>query len=82
MKFVEVPMKAAVLIFAAGLISSFIGTSHSSVLVRIMGATMSVAGTVRDRWRAGVPKADKTEAFIKSAAILLFWLTFCILARY
>lgn len=70
-KFVEVTMKvAAVLVFAAGLVSIFIGTSHSNVAVRVIGAVMSVAGTIvfivavqtmRDSWRAGVSKTDKTE---------------------
>lgn len=70
-KFVEVTMKvAAVLVFVAGLVSIFIGTSHSPVAVRVMGAVISVAGTIifiaavltmRDSWRAGVSKTDKTE---------------------
>ncbi|MCI8410551.1 MAG: isoprenylcysteine carboxylmethyltransferase family protein [Lachnospiraceae bacterium] len=70
-KFVEVTMKiAAVFVFVAGLVSIFIGTSHSPVAVRVMGAVMSVAGTIvfiaavqtmRDSWRAGVSQNDKTE---------------------
>ena len=70
-KFVEFTMKvAAVFVFAAGLVSIFIGTSHSPVAVRVMGAVISVAGTImfivsvqtmRDSWRAGVSKTDKTE---------------------
>ncbi len=70
-KFVEVTIKiAAVLVFAAGLISIFIGTSHSLTVIRVIGAVMSVAGTIvfiiavqamRDSWRAGVSKTDKTE---------------------
>lgn len=70
-KFVEVTMKvAAVLVFAAELVSIFIGTSHSPVVVRVIGAAMSVIGTIifiaavltmRDSWRAGVSKTDKTE---------------------
>lgn len=70
-KFVEVTMKvAAVLVFVAGLVSIFIGTSHSPVAVRVMGTVISVAGTIifiaavltmRDSWRAGVPKTGKTE---------------------
>lgn len=70
-KFVEVTMRAAaVLAFAAGLIGIFIGTSHSPVVVRVIGAVMSVAGTIvfisavqtmRDSWRAGVSITDKTE---------------------
>lgn len=70
-KFVEVTMRvAAVFVLAAGLVSIFIGTSHSPVVVRVMGAVISVAGTImfivavqtmRDSWRAGVSKTDKTE---------------------
>ena len=46
-KFVEVTMKvAAILVFAVGLISIFIGTSHTPVAVRIIGAAMNVAGTI------------------------------------
>ncbi len=70
-KFVEVTMKiAAILVFIAGLVSIFIETSHSFTVVRIMGAIMSVGGTIlfivsvwtmRDSWRAGVSKTDKTE---------------------
>ncbi len=71
MKFVEVTMRvAAVLVFAADLISIFIGISHSPVAVRIIGAVMSIAGTIifivavqtmRNSWRAGVSTTDKTE---------------------
>ncbi len=70
-KFVEVTLKiAAVLVVAADLISIFIGTSHSLTVIRVMGAVMSVVGTIvfivavqtmRDSWRAGVSKTDKTE---------------------
>lgn len=70
-KFVEVTMRvAAVLVFAADLISIFIGISHSPVAVRIIGAVMSIAGTIifivavqtmRNSWRAGVSTTDKTE---------------------
>ncbi len=69
-KFVEVTMKAAaVLVFAAGLISIFMETGYRPAVVRIMGAAMSVGGTIvfiaavwtmRDSWRAGVSKTDKT----------------------
>lgn len=46
-KFVEVTLKvAAIFVFAAGLVSIFIGTSHSPVAVRVMGAVISVAGTM------------------------------------
>lgn len=70
-KFVEVTMKiAAILVFIAGLASIFLETGHSLTAVRVMGAIMSVGGTVifiaavwtmRDSWRAGVSKTDKTE---------------------
>ncbi len=70
-KVVEVTMKiAAVLVFTAGLFSILIGVSHSFTVVRIIGAAMSVIGTIvfiiavltmRDSWRAGVSKTDKTE---------------------
>lgn len=70
-KFIEVTMKAAaVLVFAAGLVSILIGTSHAPAAVRVMGAVMSIVGTIvfiaavqtmRDSWRAGVSKTDKTE---------------------
>lgn len=70
-KFVEVTMKiAAILVFIAGLVSIFLETGHSPIAVRVIGAIMSVCGTVifivavwtmQDSWRAGVPKTDKTE---------------------
>ncbi len=70
-KFVEITMKiAAVLVFAAGLISILIGTSQGLTAVRVIGAVLSVVGTIifiaavwtmRDSWRAGVSKTDKTE---------------------
>ncbi len=70
-KFVEITMKiAAVLVFAAGIFSIFIGKGHSLTVIRVMGAAMSVTGTIififavqtmRDSWRAGVSKTDKTE---------------------
>ena len=74
-KFVEVTMKvAAVLVFVAGLVSIFIGTNYGSVTVRVMGAAIGVVGTfvfiaavqtMRDSWRAGVSKTDKTELVTK-----------------
>ena len=74
-KFVEVTMKvAAVLVFVAGLVSIFIGSNYGSVTVRVMGAAISVVGTfvfiaavltMRDSWRAGVSKTDKTELVTK-----------------
>ena len=70
-KFVEVTMKiAAILVFTAGLASIFLETGHSPTSVRVIGAITSIGGTVifivavwtmRDSWRAGVPKTDKTE---------------------
>lgn len=70
-KFVEITMKiAAVLVAAAEIVSIFIGTSICPAAVRIIGAVMSVSGTglfiaavstMRNSWRAGVSKTDKTE---------------------
>ncbi len=70
-KFVEVTMRiAAVFVFAAGLFSILIGISYRSTVVRVIGAAVSVIGTIvfiaavwtmRDSWRAGVSKTDKTE---------------------
>lgn len=70
-KFVEVTMKiAAVLVFVAGLVSIIIGTSHSYTAIRVIGVVIGVSGTIvfivavqtmRDSWRAGVSKTDKTE---------------------
>lgn len=61
---------ASILVFIAGLSSIFFKTEHNPVSVRIFGAILSVAGTaifivavwtMRDSWRAGVSKTDKTE---------------------
>lgn len=70
-KFVEVAMMlASVLVFAAELVSIFIGASHAPAAIRVIGAVMSVLGTaafiaavraMRDSWRAGVSETDKTE---------------------
>ncbi len=70
-KFVEITMKiAAILVFIAELVSIFLETGHSLTAIRVMGAIISVGGTVifivavwtmRDSWRAGVSKTDKTE---------------------
>ena len=70
-KFVEITMKiAAILVFIAGRVSIFLETGHSLTAIRVMGAIISVGGTVifivavwtmRDSWRAGVSKTDKTE---------------------
>lgn len=68
---VEVTMKiSAVLVVAAELVSIFLGTSRGPILFRMIGAAVSAAGTavfiaavltMRDSWRAGVSKTDKTE---------------------
>lgn len=70
-RWIEVTMKAsAVLVFAAGLAGVFLGGSRGPLWVRTAGAAMSAAGTavfiaavvtMRDSWRAGVSKTDKTE---------------------
>lgn len=70
-KFVEVTMKiSAVLVFAAGLASVFLGAGCSPVWLQVVGAAAGGAGTavfiaavwtMRDNWRAGVPESDKTE---------------------
>ena len=70
-KFVELTTRAAaLLVFAEGLISIFIGISYSPVVVRVIGAVMNVAGTIvfisavrtmGDSWRAGVSTTDQTE---------------------
>lgn len=70
-KFVEITMKiSAVLVFVVGLVSILLGTSWCSAPFRIIGAAVSVVGTIafissvltmRDSWRAGVPENDKTE---------------------
>lgn len=71
MRWVEITMKAAaVLVFAAGVASVFLGTGVDSVPVRAAGAAVSVVGTavfiasvvtMRDSWRAGVSPTDRTE---------------------
>ena len=70
-KFVEVTMKiAAILVTVTEIICIFIGTSLCPAAVRIIGAVMSIAGTIvfiaavqtmRDNWRAGVSKTDETK---------------------
>ena len=56
--------------FYSGAFQYFFETEHNPVSVRIFGAILSVAGTaifiiavwtMRDSWRAGVSKTDKTE---------------------
>lgn len=70
-KFVEVTLRiAAVLVLAGGLVSIFLGTSPGHTAVRVLGAVLAVLGTIvfiaavgtmRDSWRAGVSKTDKTK---------------------
>lgn len=70
-KFIEVTMNiSAILVFIVGLVSIFLGMSDNSIPFRITGIAFSVIGTtvfiisvltMRDSWRAGVPKTDKTE---------------------
>lgn len=70
-RWVEITMKAAaVLVFAAGVASIFLGTGVGSVPIRAAGAAVSVVGTavfiasvvtMRDSWRAGVSPTDQTE---------------------
>lgn len=70
-KFVEITMKiAAFLVLIVGVVSVLCRISYSSIPVRIIGAAMSIVGTtvfitavltMRDSWRAGVSKTDKTE---------------------
>lgn len=74
-KFVEMATKAAaILVIAMELASIFIEASHSLLPLRLLGATISLAGTIvfitavltmRDSWRAGVPETDKTELITK-----------------
>lgn len=70
-KVVEITMKiAAFLVVIVGVVSVFLGISYSSIPVRMIGTAISIAGTavfitavltMRDSWRAGVSKTDKTE---------------------
>lgn len=70
-KFVEVTMKvAAILVFTADLICILTWRGQGLTAVRVTGAGLSVAGTIvfiaavwtmRDSWRAGVSRTDKTE---------------------
>ena len=69
-KFVEVTMKfAAFLVAGTELVCIFTGTGRGSVPCRMAGAVTGVAGTalfmtavvtMRDSWRAGVSRTDKT----------------------
>lgn len=70
-KFVEVTMQiAAILVFIAELFSIFLDTGPRFTAVRVIGAVLCVGGTaifiaavstMRDSWRAGVSKTDKTK---------------------
>ena len=70
-KFVEVTMKIATLLVpAAEVLSILLNTTCFSVPLRICGAVIGALGavvfvtsvvTMRDSWRAGVSKTDKTE---------------------
>lgn len=70
-KFVETAMKAATyLVPAAEVISILLDTSLFHTYIRVLGLCVGVIGTavfiisvltMRDSWRAGVSKTDKTE---------------------
>lgn len=70
-KFIEVTMKIITIIVPiAEIISIILNTSVLSVWARIVGICIAVTGvavfitsvvTMRDSWRAGVSKTDKTE---------------------
>lgn len=74
-KFVEITMKVfTYLVPAVEIVSIILNTSFFAVPVRIVGALVAVVGvavfiisvlTMRDSWRAGVSKTDKTELVTK-----------------
>lgn len=74
-KFVEITMKIATYIVPiVEIISIMINTTSFSVPVRMIGACVGMIGmaifvisvlTMRDSWRAGVSKTDKTELVTK-----------------
>lgn len=74
-KFVEITMKVfTYLVPAVEIVSIILNTSFFAVLVRIVGVLVAVVGvavfiisvlTMRDSWRAGVSKTDKTELVTK-----------------
>ena len=74
-KFVEITMKVfTYLVPAVEIVSIILNTSFFAVLVRIVGVLVAVVGvavfiisvlTMRDIWRAGVSKTDKTELVTK-----------------
>lgn len=74
-KFVEITMKVfTYLVPAVEIVSIILNTSFFAVPVRIVGVLVAVVGvavfiisvlTMRDSWRAGVSKTDKTELVTK-----------------
>lgn len=74
-KFVEITMKVfTYLVPAVEIVSVILNTSFFAVPVRIVGVLVAVVGvavfiisvlTMRDSWRAGVSKTDKTELVTK-----------------
>ena len=74
-KFVEITMKIVTyLVPAVEIVSIILNTSFFAVPVRIVGVLVAVVGvavfiisvlTMRDSWRAGVSKTDKTELVTK-----------------
>lgn len=74
-KFVEITMKIVTyLVPAVEIVSIILNTSFFAVPVRIVGMLVAVVGvavfiisvlTMRDSWRAGVSKTDKTELVTK-----------------
>lgn len=70
-KHIEVTMKIVTyLVPAVEVVSIFLGTTWCPIPLRIVGAVLSIAGvavfiisvlTMRDSWRAGVSRTDKTE---------------------
>lgn len=74
-KFVEITMKVfTYLVPAVEIVSIILNTSFFAVPVRIVGMLVAVVGvavfiisvlTMRDSWRAGVSKTDKTELVTK-----------------
>lgn len=74
-KFVEITMKVfTYLVPAVEIVSIILNTSFFAVPVRIVGVLVAIVGvavfiisvlTMRDSWRAGVSKTDKTELVTK-----------------
>lgn len=74
-KFVEITMKIVTyLVPAVEIVSIILNTSFFAVPVRIVGVLVAAVGvavfiisvlTMRDSWRAGVSKTDKTELVTK-----------------